>query len=65
MSNYDKLAWGTKGILFNRDKDVIQLIEQSSIQFYALELTKGGHPQHPLYVKSNKAPEIYKINKEE
>lgn len=54
------LAWGTKGILFDRDKDVLQLIQENRVPIYALELTKEGHPRHPLYVKANKIPELYK-----
>ncbi|MEK4123161.1 MULTISPECIES: DUF1643 domain-containing protein [Lysinibacillus] len=54
------LAWGTKGILFDRDKEVLNLIRQNSIPLFVLELTKDGHPRHPLYVKANKIPELYK-----
>lgn len=54
------LAWGTKGNLFNRDKDVLRLIEDNNVPAYTLELTKEGHPRHPLYVKANKVPEPYK-----
>jgi len=54
------LAWGTKGILFDRDKEVINLIRQNCTPLFALELTKDGHPRHPLYVKANKIPKLYK-----
>lgn len=54
------LAWGTKGNLFSRDKDVLQLIKDNNVPLYALELTKDGYPRHPLYVKANKIPEPYK-----
>ncbi|TGB01489.1 DUF1643 domain-containing protein [Halobacillus salinus] len=51
------LAWGTKGSLFNRDKEVLKLLKnQSNKPLYTLELTKSGFPRHPLYVKSNITP---------
>lgn len=53
------LAWGTKGNLLNRDKDVLNLIKDNNIPLYALEITKNGYPKHPLYVKSDIEPQRY------
>lgn len=41
-------AWGTKGVLQNRDKAVIDLFPNA----YCLERTKEGYPKHPLYIRS-------------
>ena len=45
-------AWGTKGTLLDRDKHVLQLLA-SWPNVHCLGVTKGGHPRHPLYVKSD------------
>ncbi len=45
-------AWGTKGILLNRDKHVLRLLAYHQT-LYCLGFTRGGHPRHPLYVKGN------------
>ena len=52
------LAWGTKGVLYNRDKEVVKLLKKKGIPLYVLELTKDGHPRHPLYVKGSELPKI-------
>jgi hypothetical protein len=44
-------AWGTKGRLFGRDLQVLQLFDCSHVR--CLGLTKDGHPRHPLYLKGN------------
>ncbi|WP_066071672.1 DUF1643 domain-containing protein [Neobacillus soli] len=61
LSRSDKviLAWGTKGSLLDRDKEVLELIKEINTPLYALELTREGYPRHPLYVKSNKVPEPF------
>jgi hypothetical protein len=51
------LAWGTRGTFLNRNKHVLDLI--SSFDLYALELSKDGHPKHPLYIRADKAPFPY------
>lgn len=52
-------AWGINGTLLNRDKDVIELLRQNDAPVFALQLTKDGHPRHPLFVKANRIPELY------
>lgn len=49
----DKLviAWGNKGDYLNRDMEVLQLLVD--YRLYAIDLCKGGHPRHPLYLSSH------------
>ncbi|MDQ0114962.1 DUF1643 domain-containing protein [Paenibacillus harenae] len=51
------LAWGTKGSYLNRDKEVLRLL--SSFELYAIDISKEGHPKHPLYLKANATPIKY------
>jgi len=53
------LAWGINGTLLNRDKEVIELLRQNDAPVFALQLTKNGHPRHPLFVKANRIPKLY------
>lgn len=46
------VAWGTKGILLDRNKQVLQLLAQWQ-NVHCLGVTKDGHPRHPLYVKGD------------
>ena len=45
-------AWGTKGTLLDRDKQVLQLLARWQ-NVHCLGTTKCGHPRHPLYVKGD------------
>ncbi len=45
-------AWGTKGTLLGRDKQIIQLLARRQ-NVHCLGATKDGHPRHPLYVKGD------------
>ena len=40
-------AWGTQGVLFGRDREVVELLGDS---IRCLGLTQDGHPKHPLYL---------------
>lgn len=51
------LAWGTKGAYLNRDKEVLQLL--SSFDLYAIDVSKEGHPKHPLYLRADSTPAKY------
>ena len=42
-------AWGTNGTLDERNKKVISMFPKA----FCLELTKDGHPKHPLYIKGD------------
>ena len=41
-------AWGTKGSLKDRDRKVIEMLNNTKIQ--CLGITKAGFPRHPLYL---------------
>jgi len=47
-------AWGTGGVLNGRDQEVKELLKDYPL--YALAVTKGGHPNHPLYLKADRKP---------
>lgn len=51
------LAWGTKGSLLNRDKLVLEILY--SFRTYCLDVSKEGHPKHPLYIKGDVTPIRY------
>jgi hypothetical protein len=54
------LAWGTKGVLRQRDQEVLDLI--SDYELYALEISKRGHPKHPLYLRSEVSPTPFQVD---
>lgn len=50
------VAWGTKGSLMNRGREVVAMLDET---LYALETTKEGHPNHPLYQPADAEPEVF------
>ncbi len=50
-------AWGAKGHLFERDLQVSKRLED----LHCLGTTKGGHPKHPLYLRSDIQPRRFCI----
>lgn len=52
-------AWGTKGNFMGQDKAVLKLLEDNNITPYALDITKDGHPKHPLYISYDKKPVLF------
>jgi hypothetical protein len=52
-------AWGTRGALKGRDKQVIQLIQEIRKPLYCVGLTKDGHPRHPLYARRVPEPILF------
>ncbi len=53
------LAWGTKGAYLNRDKNVLDML--SSFDLFAIDISKEGHPKHPLYLKGDSTPVRYRF----
>ena len=54
-------AWGTHGTHLGRDKEVITLItERLTKSLYCLDITKDGHPAHPLYQKAELKPRLFR-----
>ncbi|WP_200889613.1 DUF1643 domain-containing protein [Cohnella kolymensis] len=47
-------AWGTNGTLLGRDRKVKELLY--SFHTYYLQMSKDGHPKHPLYIAGNCEP---------
>lgn len=50
-------AWGTHGVYQGRDHEVLRML--SGYELYALRITKGGHPEHPLYMPKSVEPVNY------
>lgn len=49
-------AWGVHGALAGRSRAVIGLAAQERRKLSVLDLTKNGHPRHPLYVPDATLP---------
>ncbi|WP_176451091.1 DUF1643 domain-containing protein [Halorubrum sp. Ea1] len=49
-------AWGTDGALYNRGPEVVEMLDAD---LYALNRTKEGHPNHPLYQPKDAEPEPF------
>lgn len=45
------VGWGTRGGLLGRDRDVMALLHR--YELCALEITKQGHPGHPLRLRAD------------
>ncbi|MDB4867283.1 MAG: hypothetical protein JWR03_1616 [Cohnella sp.] len=50
-------AWGTKGGLLGRNKAVMKMLDK--YRPHCLDMTKDGHPKHPLYVAGKCEPFRY------
>lgn len=48
-------AWGTHGTHLARNVAVLNLLKEHGLddKLQCLDITKGGHPKHPLYIKGN------------
>lgn len=51
------LAWGVGGSLYGRGQEVASMLRRYSP--VCLGVTTGGQPRHPLYVRADKAREIW------
>lgn len=58
VADADKViaAWGDHGVLQDRGQDVAEMLEGD---LYALNTTKDGQPNHPLYQPADADPEPY------
>lgn len=50
-------AWGIHGAHLSREHHVYELLKTHSLM--CLDITKNGHPKHPLYIKSDTEPKLY------
>lgn len=53
-------AWGTHGTFLRRDLDVIRLAKMADRDLYALRITRAGHPSHPLYLRADTQPVLWR-----
>jgi hypothetical protein len=44
-------AWGNRGKLSGRDREVVRLLKSRHLPLFCLGTTKLGQPRHPLYVR--------------
>lgn len=52
-------AWGA-GVPFGRNIEALKIFDSFPAKpIHCLELTKHGHPRHPLYVKSDRQPRLF------
>ena len=52
------VAWGAFGVARVRGEDVLKLLYEYDI--FCLGKTKAGHPKHPLYLRNDLNPMIYR-----
>lgn len=52
-------AWGTHGIFKGRDQEVLKIIRNWK-DLYCLALTRKGIPAHPLYLKKELKPTLFR-----
>lgn len=50
-------AWGVHGEYRGRGREVVEMIPG----VHCLRVTKGGHPQHPLYLPKSLQPQLYTL----
>lgn len=50
-------AWGAHGSHLYRNESIVDLVQR---EIHCLGLTKEGHPRHPLYVRADQQPVIYR-----
>jgi hypothetical protein len=49
-------TWGAHGSYLGRDRAVLRLLRANGIEPHALQLTNGGYPAHPLYLRADLKP---------
>ena len=52
-------AWGTHGAHLDRGAAVARLLRAGGRELCVLGLTRGGHPQHPLYISYDRQPVVW------
>lgn len=53
-------GWGNHGSFLERSYDVQELLKKNKIKPYCLKITKMGEPSHPLYLRKDLKPIIFK-----
>lgn len=49
-------AWGTKGRHMSQDLNAREWLKSISATMTCIRITKGGHPEHPLYLPKHLTP---------
>jgi len=60
MSDKVICAWGIGGTFGRQNEKILELMAKEKIPAYALDITKDGHPKHPLYIGYDKTPVIFR-----
>lgn len=53
------VAWGARGGLHNRDRDVLAMVRAAGVTPHCLRVTKEGFPEHLLYLPGDLKPKPY------
>ena len=53
-------GWGVHGRLLRRGEAVANMLSQSGITLHALHITRADEPGHPLYLKNDQAPFVWR-----
>lgn len=61
QSNIVICAWGTQSVYMEQDKETLKWIRDEGVWPCMLELSKEGHPKHPLYLKGDLQPQSWDI----
>lgn len=57
------VAWGNWGNLYDRDRRVLELLQEAGVKAKCFGLTKTGQPRHPLYLRRDEALVDYRGRK--
>lgn len=52
-------AWGSHGAFMDRGRQVREMLTRLAVPLHVVNLTKEGHPGHPLYVKRETVPHAW------
>ena len=55
-------AYGTHGTRHDRDKRVLDAVAKAGHDVHCLGVTKQGQPKHPMYLRGDLVPEIFRSN---
>ncbi|MCH9653297.1 MAG: DUF1643 domain-containing protein [Planctomycetes bacterium] len=58
-SDFIVCAWGTHGGYQNQGREVVEMLEEMQGRMHCLEITKHGHPKHPLYCRGDLKPATF------
>jgi hypothetical protein len=53
-------GWGVHGKLRNRNRLVSEMLMDAGLQLFALGVTEGGEPRHPLYLAADTVMALWK-----